>query len=127
MNVVAGNCFHLQSISTLSFHLWVLLNDPVGASRAIALVNFTEDTGIDPTVVIQPQENLHPFIVKPTMVEYARPLIIKEAVLINALNGGHASKHSVDCPAELLTRIRAGVFTSDFASPKLKNFCTGLF
>jgi hypothetical protein len=65
---VAGNCFHVQSASTRRFHLWVLLNDPVGENRAIALVNFTEDTGIDDTVVLDPENNLHPFITKPTMV-----------------------------------------------------------
>lgn len=123
----AGNCFHLQSASTLSFHLWVLLNDPVGDSRGIALVNFTEDKGTDPTVVLRPDDDLHPFITKPTMVEYARPLLMREYHLTNALSSGNASRDPVDCPPDLLQRIRAGVFTSPFSPPKLKRFCDGLF
>jgi hypothetical protein len=123
----AGNCFHIQSASTLWFHLWVLLNDPVGDFRGIALVNFTEDTGVDPTIVVRPEDNLHPFIKKPTMVEYARPLLMKEEQLTNAISTGHASKDEVDYPDDLLQKIRAGVYTSQFSPPKLKRFCEGLF
>jgi len=123
----AGNCFYLQSASTLRSHLWIVLNDPVGDYRGIALVNFTEDTGVDPTVVLRPEDGVHPFITKQTMVEYARPLLIKENKLLSVVATGDAAQHDVDCPVDLLTKIRAGVFTSRFAPEKLRRFCAGLF
>jgi len=127
MKFRAGNCFHAQSITTLKFHLWILLNDPVEESEGIALVNLTEDTGVDPTIVLRPEDGVHPFIKKQTMVEYARPLIMKAQFLRNAIASGKASKHDQDCPPELLAKIRAGVFTSKFSPEKLQKFCRGLF
>ena len=127
MPFLAGNCFHAQSISTQRFHLWVLLNDPDGDDGGIALVNFTEDTGIDSTVVLYPAENWHPFITKPTIIEYSRPLLIRASVLAHAIASGKANQDRADCPPELLAVIRAGVFKSRHAPGKLKRFCEGLF
>jgi hypothetical protein len=127
MSVKAGNCFYLQTASNLRFHLWIVLNDPVGETRGIALVNFTEDNGVDPTIVLRPEDGAHPFITKQTMVEYARPLLIKEEYLLEAVASGHATQHDIDCPGELLAKIRAGVFSSDHTPGKLQRFCRGLF
>jgi hypothetical protein len=69
----------------------------------------------------------HAFINRETYVVYGLAKVIDAQKVEAALKADGTMKHKDDCSAELLKRIRDGVFSSPFSRPSIKDYCKGKF
>ncbi len=122
MKIEAGDCFHLSSGVT---HLWVALCDPFGDPARIVLVNFTDERNTpDKTLVLV---DGHSYITKPTAINYPMMRDVDAVKLSIAVDGDISIRHRHTCTADLLSKIRAGVFASPFTPNKYKVLCKSLW
>ncbi len=108
----AGDTFRFSD-RVLERHLWVVISDPLlDVADRVVIVRFTTyRKGRDATCLLQPGD--HPFIVHPTVVDYAEALDISNAGLDGFVGSGKAFLQEPVTPA-LLGRIRQGAAESAF-------------
>lgn len=108
----AGDTFILRGSGQRSPHLWVLLWGPIGPADAFLAVSFTTlEPYKDGTCIVHVGE--HPFIRHPTCVMYSDTRRITQEKLNAAFNSRAAVKQD-PVSAELLDRVRAGLFASGY-------------
>lgn len=108
----AGDTFILSGGGQRSPHLWVLLWGPAGTADSFLAVSFTSlRPHSDRTCVVNVGE--HPFIKHPTCVMYSDTRKITREKLDAAI-AARAAFVQEPASAELLDRVRAGLFASPF-------------
>lgn len=126
MEIVPGMCLHLRAALNPVPHLYVVLTEPSGEPPTVALVNFSSHReGLDGTVILEPGD--HSFVRKKTIVNYAEATVVKVAQLQTIIEADITVPYRDSCSAELLERIRKGVQTSPFSTPKFQRYCEGKF
>jgi len=122
--VKAGVCLHLTSKDQTK-HLHVVLNDPKPYNdfpATVGVLSLSSTLKADTTVVLKPGD--HPFVKRETFVVFAWAKVIDAAKLEVNIQRDGTIKHQDDCSAELLERIRQGVYASPFSKPAIKDYLT---
>lgn len=105
-------------------HLWIVLTShldhPEGKVVAVNLT--TKRSWSDPTTELDPSD--HPFVERPTVVDYPKADFYLPQVFVTATVSGDAVRHA-DCDSELLERIRGGAVRSDQTPQRVKHFLEG--
>lgn len=125
MNIRPGMCFHLTAKGSESSHLYVVLTEPAGNPPRVAIANMTSTYVADKTVILEIGD--HPFITKTSYINYSEATVVPVEQLQNIVEEDPAARHRRDCSPELLKRIRDGVNTSEFVTPKFQKYCEGKF
>lgn len=102
-------------------HLFVLLTDPNAEGKVLLATFSSVKPGLfyDPTCLVQAGE--HPFVTRPTWVNYAHCRIEEAAKLVNGINAGFFFAREIADQA-LLARICKGLFDSPHAKPLFRRF-----
>jgi hypothetical protein len=103
------------------YHLYIVLNEPRSShGNQVVLVNFTDARSIeDNTVVILPDEGIHPFIQKPTAVYYNKARIVSIEALQRGVSG-HVLAIQEPLLGEALVRVQRGLLTSPYTRFHIK-------
>lgn len=105
-------------------HLFVILNTPVTRERLTLLVSLSsikEGCYHDPACILQPNETSHPFIKKPSFIEYSRARIEYATTIENAVDSGQFVPMGT-IERDLLERIITGLINSPRTPAKCKTF-----
>jgi hypothetical protein len=123
--IYSGACLFLTSRGNPKKHLHVVLNDPSGAPPTVAVVSLSTALKADSTVVLNAGD--HSFIREETFVVYAWAKVLLESELEEIILADMSLKHRHDCSPVLLERLRKGVFSSPFSTPKFQEYCRERF
>ncbi len=122
--VKAGICLRIPDVPEDKYqrHLYVVLNDPDDREpQGIAVVRFrTFQPGMEETLILKEG---HPFIDRPTCVEYIKAKVISVAKVEARIKVERRFRHETDCSSELLDKIKSGILQSDFVRPIVQNYC----
>jgi len=106
-------------------HLYVVVTPPEGSPPRAVIVNLTSQRpNSDTTVILHPGD--HPFIDRPTVVNYKQARCASIEWLKREIDGKIAW---ADFPFELdvLKRIQDGILQSPFTPRGIKKYCAGRF
>ncbi|MAC48204.1 MAG: hypothetical protein CMI12_15355 [Oceanospirillum sp.] len=105
-------------------HLFILLTDPVTQEQLVLIVSISSikhGQRYDDSCVLNPGE--HPFIKRPSFVDYRRARIIEVQKLVTGVN----QKLFQPCGTvseSVYAYVCQGLLKSPFVSPKIKKFFT---
>lgn len=128
MSLHAGMCITIVGEKSKLPHLFVLLTEPVGDPPSAVAVNFTTQREYSDTTIILTNE--HSFINKPTVVNYAKAMIVNCDILENQIHdmNSQTSFHKErQCSNDLLNKLREGLRKSPFTRPNIIEYCKDKF
>ena len=102
-------------------HLFVILTEasPEGNVLLISFSTIREERFYDKTCIVEPDE--HPFIKKPSFIEYRKARIEKESHLVNCRESTYWFPHE-PVSNELFKRICNGVLDSPHTPKRIKDY-----
>lgn len=106
-------------------HLWFVLTDPEGTpGKVVGAMLTTKRRYSDPTVTLDVGD--HPFVKHESAVDYKKVEFLKVEKLDRAVRFGQCHPRE-DMSADLLRRVRAGLFVSPHTADYFKRYCEERF
>jgi len=115
-----GDTIKFENFSGGYEHLWIVITPPHGDPPQVIIVNVTSlKANSDRTIILDVGD--HPFIKHPTVIYYTDAKIVRvsevEKIQQELRNSGNAPIN-----ARLLSKIQAGIESSQYVKPMIKNF-----